>query len=79
MKYKLRAECIMDITRIIDVAGVHMNNFKMDKHKDLPDAEFEFDIDLELSEIIAILKNIPDSHVMYETVKPIEEYTGIRE
>lgn len=79
MKYKLRAECVMDILRIIEVAGIHMTYLKMVKHKDLPDTEFEFEIDLELSEIITILKNIPDSHVMYQTVKPIGQYTGERD
>lgn len=79
MKYKLRAECVQDILMLLEMAGKSMTSFKMDRDKDLPDAEFEFEIDLELSEIIDLLKTIPDSHVMYQTAKPIGQYTGERD
>ena len=56
-----------------------MTNFKMQKDKELPDVEFEFETELALDEIIMTLQDIDDSHVMYQTVKPIDEYTGERD
>lgn len=79
MKYKLRAECSQDILNFLEKSGNQMMSFKMTR-EDLtfPDAEFEFETKLTLDEIILILKGIIDSHVMYQTVKPISEYTGER-
>lgn len=78
MKYKLRSEGLLDVLKLIEMAGLQMTSFKMERDKDLPDCEFEFDLDLELSEVIMILKTIPDSHVMYQTVNPIGQYTRVR-
>lgn len=43
-----------------------------------PDVEFEFKSRLTLNEILAILKRQIDSHVMVETLKPFDGYTGER-
>lgn len=56
-----------------------MTNFKMQKDEELPDVEFEFETELALDEIIMTLKDIDDSHVMYQTVQPIEKYNGERD
>ena len=79
MIYKLRAECSNDVVQFIQNAHSQMTNFKMQKDKELPDVEFEFETELALDEIILTLKEIEDSHVMYQTVKPIDEYTGERD
>lgn len=55
-----------------------MTNFKMQRDEQLPDVEFEFETELALDEIIMTLQDIDDSHVMYQTVQPIEKYTGER-
>lgn len=44
----------------------------------IPDVTFEFKTKVTLQEIIATLKKVPDSHVMRQTVNPINEYTGNR-
>lgn len=79
MKYKLRAECSNDVARFIMNAHSLMTNFKMQKDDELPDVEFEFETELALDEIIMTLQDIDDSHVMYQTIQPIEKYTGERD
>jgi hypothetical protein len=44
----------------------------------MPDVEFEFKSRLTLDEILAVLSNQVDSHVMMDTLRPLEEYTGDR-
>lgn len=79
MKYRLRAESSNDVSLFIQKTHWRMNSFSMLKYNKLPDIDFQFETDLKLEEIILILKDIEDSHVMYQTVKPIEEYTGDRD
>jgi hypothetical protein len=45
----------------------------------VPDVVVTFDTSSSLSEIKQKLREVPDSHVMLQTVKPINEYTGERE
>jgi hypothetical protein len=78
-EYKLRAECSHDVSQFILNAHSQMTAFKMQKYKELPDVEFEFETELALDKIITILEGINDSHVMCETVKPLGEYTGERD
>lgn len=75
-KYKFRAECSIDVERLENVipSKFNVNLIK----QGFPDVEVEFDSYLSLSEIIDLMKTIEDGHVMYETVKPIEQYTGQR-
>ena len=49
------------------------------EHVGVPDVEFEFETNLTLDEVIEILKNVPDGHVMYQSVQPIADYTGERD
>lgn len=44
----------------------------------IPDCELEFSTRATFDEIVAALKKVPDGHVMWQTVKPIDEYTGDR-
>jgi hypothetical protein len=44
----------------------------------MPDFEFEFKTTITSDEILAILKNRVDSHVMIDTLKPYNDYTGER-
>lgn len=79
MKYKLRAECSNDVAQFIMKAHSQMTNFKMQKDEELPDVEFDFETELAIDEIIMTLQDIDDSHVMYQTVQPIDKYTGERD
>jgi hypothetical protein len=78
MKYKLRAECSKDVVGFLNNVHSQLSSFSLIKDKELPDVEFEFETDLALDEIILILKDLDDAHVMYQTVKLIDEYTGER-
>ena len=77
-KYKFRAECSHDVVEFIIKIRTQLINFKMDSVPGFPDVEFEFETELRLDKIITVLKSIGDSHVMYQTVKPLAEYTGER-
>ena len=77
MKYKFRAECSNDVVQFITNTRNKLYNYNMQTIQ-APDVEFEFETKMELHEIIAILMNITDGHVMYQTVQPLEKYTGER-
>jgi len=76
--YKLRAEGAPDIAEFISIASPYLISYKME-HVGVPDVEFEFETNLTLDEVIEILKNVPDGHVMYQSVQPIADYTGERD
>lgn len=78
MKYKLRAECSHDVARFISATHQHLSELKMTRMKNIPDVELEFETEFPLNKVITSLKVVPDSHVMWQTVKPIDEYTGER-
>lgn len=76
ISYKLRAECTVDVSRFVE--AVHPDTMTMKKHKLLPDCVVEFTSQLSLSEIINLMSEIPDGHVMIETVATAQFYTGER-
>lgn len=78
MKYKLRAECSHDIEQFKQWMEGDTWNHQQDKDQNFPDVELTFDSALSQEKINSVLRLIPDSHVMIETLKPIEEYTGER-
>jgi len=79
MIYKLRAECLSDVVEFIRKEQNHLINFNTQKDGIFPDYDLEFETELDLDQIILKLREIEDSHVMYQTVKPIAEYTGQRD
>jgi hypothetical protein len=78
MTYKLRAECSKDVAVFIEYAHALFTSFKMQKLDGFPDVEFEFETSLSLDDLILCLKTIVDSHVMYQTVNLLQDYTGKR-
>lgn len=86
-RFKFRAECTIDIIQFIIAAkdaGIDIHN---PNHRimnidgtPLPDAEFQFDTKTgTLDKIIDVMKGMEDAHVMYQTVQPIDTYTGERD
>ena len=75
--FKLRAECFQDVLILIDKLNKNLYGFRIERDF-LTDVEFEFITNLTLDEILAILDNQVDSHVMMETLRPFDEYTGER-
>lgn len=80
IKYKLRAECHRDIICLLSTIGVHFNSFQCKKiFRDWkPDCELEFETQLPFADIIHNISEIPDGHVMMETIETKAQYTGIR-
>lgn len=78
MKYKLRAECAHDVEQFIKKMEGYTWNHKVLPIVGYPDVEFTFDSAVNRERIQSILRTIPDSHVMIETLKPLDKYTGER-
>jgi len=76
--FKLRAECFHDVLLLLGKMRKNLYGFKIEQDF-FPDVDFEFITNLTSDEIIAILMKQVDSHVMMETLKPFDEYTGVRE
>lgn len=80
-KYKMRAECISDICKLLENFPTFSTPFKKMKIefvKGFPDAVCTFKTD-NIESILTVLKSQDDSHVMLETLQPYHNYTGIRE
>lgn len=77
--YKLRAEGLNDFLAFLqNDMYFKMKSFTIEP-TGFPDVVVTFETSSSLSEIKEKLKEVPDSHVMLQTVKPINEYTGERE
>ena len=77
--YKLRAECLDDVLLFIHRMPKNVWGMKIVQKGFLPDVEFEFKSRLSMDDVLSILCKQPDSHVMIETLKPFDEYTGERQ
>lgn len=77
-KYKLRAECLADIVKFLASARF-LAKYQIKPLKNGIDHELTITTKAPLDKIIMCLRDVRDSHVMLETIKPILEYTGIRE
>lgn len=76
--FKLSAECFHDVLLLLKKMRKNLYGFRIEQDF-FPDVDFEFVTNLTSDEILAILMNQIDSHVMMETLKPFDEYTGERE
>jgi len=83
-RYKLRAECMDDVVKLLALLPTKISWFRIEAVVDesgtrYPDVLFEFKSDLSRNEIIGTLRLMDDAHVMYQTVQPLEAYTGERD
>ena len=76
--YKFRAECLHDAEQFFNQFGNRISKVLISKPDALPDVDVTFDSKMPLVEIMAEMTNIPDSHVMRETINFLTEYTGKR-
>lgn len=76
MTYKLIAECFLEVFNFIE--RFKPITFKIINESDSPDVEFEFDSNGNIDLNINAINQIEDCHVMAQTIKPINEYTGER-
>jgi len=77
--YKLRAEGLNDFLAFLQNDMYFKIKYFTIEPIGVPDVVVTFETSSSLSEIKEKLKEVPDSHVMLQTVKPINEYTGERE
>lgn len=75
--YKFRAECQEDAQNFQNISKGLAQNFDFQKGT-IIDIIVTFESNLNLSDIIGLLRNIEDGDVMVQTVRPIHEYTGER-
>lgn len=83
--YKLRAECLHDVVEFVGslyridytTLDFMVSPLVVDGRR-LPDVELIFRTELSLNTLKEVLKNQSDSHVMLETINPVELYTGER-
>jgi hypothetical protein len=89
IKYKFRAEAPIDVTRFLQMAkisGVQISNLKIEPQTitnegakvPIPDVEVVFQSNSTLEALKKILAQVPDGHVMYETIAEFSSYTGER-
>ena len=77
-----KAETLKNQEELHDVA-VFLQNFRprmvaIDCPSDTCDVECVIETVAEIDEVISFMEMQPDSHVMIDTIKPINEYTGER-
>ncbi len=77
-EYKLRAEGINDFINFLGT-GIYFDIkwFKVETTSG-PDVIVTFSTNLSLKQIKSNLEQVQDSHVMLDTVKPVNQYTGER-
>lgn len=81
MIYRLRAECFYDVLNFRNKTFNFIKFLKISFEKDIniPDIIVEFQLSENLIVFIKeILKSIPDSHTMIETLDYKTQFTGMR-
>ncbi|MDB4945884.1 MAG: hypothetical protein JWP97_5418 [Labilithrix sp.] len=81
--YKLRAECLEDVLKLIERiaavdAGEHIE-FHVARMHGLFDVELEISTGLEVGRILTLIEELPDAHLMQDTIKPLAQYSAGRE
>lgn len=81
MKYKLRAECVVDIVKMTTAfakASIVFDDVEIEGDGLLPDVTATFLSAAPLAQLRDVLAKIEDGHVMAETIATIDHYTGMR-
>jgi hypothetical protein len=76
-KFKVRAECSVDIDKLINsMSDSKVVLISRNIKKPFPDEVLEFESDYSLLELQKICLEIPDGHVMRQTIAIASEFTG---
>lgn len=78
MTYKFRAECIHDVLAFFEKNPDVVDSYTIEKGNIGPDCVVSFESRVCYDELCRRLRHLQDSHVMLETLRPIEQYTGER-
>jgi hypothetical protein len=80
MTYKFRAECAWDVTELLRETKIKYEKITIIPSQRFPDVEVEIESEsMNHQDMIDCLKCVIDGHVMWQTVQPISEYTGVRD
>ena len=89
-EFRCRAECLMDVLEVLGVANSCILNFRLTGNYfaesdpadgwRINDVEVEFNVlkGKTIKDLRADIAQIPDTHVMLETLAPHDQYTGER-
>lgn len=72
--FSLRAECVSDTDKLRSSVGAAFPMSVFSMHSDeggLPDQEVEIRTELGLEELQAMIRSIPDGHVMLQTLQAV--------
>lgn len=72
--YKFRVECDVDYDRLKLACGDVMINPKVEKKYN----EIDFQSYLPFDELLEIFDSVMDAHIAFQTLMPLEKYTGDR-
>ena len=81
--YKFRAECSTDVINFFraleedSFSSIHIQSQDIEGTP-IPDVDVIFNCNLRLARLIQIAKQVEDCHVIAQTVRPIDQYTGER-
>lgn len=76
--YKCRSECFSDIARWYTSLDFYPLVKDVSQTGDFTDCECIIASCRSLDELRKTMSSVADCHVMAETLKPIEQYTGVR-
>ena len=77
--YKFRTECSDDIGKFIRNFRFTIQSMTCEKHNIFPDYTVVISTAAELNDILDNVLDIGDDlHVLFESIQPIEQYTGER-
>jgi hypothetical protein len=82
--YKFRCECLVDYERIQAACGEGMIEVKVipqfiNEIIPISDQEVEFKSTLSYEQLLRKFDGVDDAHIAFQTLMPIEEYTGERD
>lgn len=77
-KYKFRAECILDVLAFRKRAFGRIKDLTVVFHDRFPDVTVTVESEEGQQDLEAILANIEDGHVMFESFNTEKDYTGER-
>ena len=74
--YRFRAECLDDVYKLLQRLGGVIYRVTIDHGRPCPDVEMEIEIHLSLEELRGLMRQVPEGHVMEQTVASRDAYTG---
>ena len=77
-KYKLRAECLADLVNFLKLTGSIKMGLVIELDNKFPDCICTLETSARLDTIKKILEEVPDGHVMIQTLSKESLYTGTR-